>query len=258
MRRFFQTLGMAGEVIVGACTTCAGQPPSHPLPDYKTFEDGTDIFELVEEGGGNILPKTDWNGLKVNMTEKQVRTILLETGFRPVVARNRTILSYDSLQRMIHIWNINNDLPFLIFMETERRQKIHPNVWGLNLVFFRGRLLQFSPQYFTSPVELVEPDDEYVTADDMKQKLLKTYGFPNILDGEVSVIYPGNKGIRKEKVSIWSDGNVEIIFLKVTHSGVNRYSVVFSYLAGLREIEKILNTVLKSFKKRSSLEDIYL
>jgi|GEM_PF-2829833 len=261
MGKVFSAFGVAGGLFVGACNTCSNghsftnQPQiiQHQKPD--TLED---IIKPQEDFSSTPKAKDDWNGLRIRMTEGQVRTTLKNLGFKVVPGRNRQILKYDEIRSLIHIWNIKDPVPLLVFMETEREKKVLPNVWGVELAFFRGRLVQFSPQYFTGPVELVDPDDEYVTAKDMHEKMLESFGTPNIFDEELDVVYPHGRGKRKEKTCVWTIGGTNITFRISNDKGITRYYIVFSNIEAIEEIESIITKSLKSKNKKSEPSEIVL
>ncbi len=258
MGRIFSAFGVAGGIFVGSCNTCA--PPQNQL-FARGIKISEDISFADDPVGGEgresfSLMKDDWNGLRVRMTELQVRRALIGIGFHVVPGRNRTMLTFDPARRILHLWKVDQTLPALVFMETRRKERKLRNVWGVQLIFYRNRLLQFSPQYFTNPVELVEPDDEYVTAEDMQRRLKETYGDPSATDEEIDVVYPDARGRIREKVNIWDDGRTNIIFRRRNDAGLVRYALVFSSRDKMKTMEKVLSRLLESAVKRSDPAEI--
>jgi len=256
MGKILSTVGVAGGLFVSACNTCASQSEP-PLPQEAPGPSMADVSgQDPDEGDEDFaLPKHDWNGLRMMTTEAQVRKTLKSLGFSVKLDRNKTYLTYDSFRQIVHIRKKSDDITSLVLMETERKERVLKNVWGLRLVFLNNRLIQFSPQYFTCPVELVEPDDEYVPADDMEGRLKDTFGEPNVLDGEVEVVSAGEEKTR-EKVCLWGDGELSVLFRKTDDAGIIRYSLIFSSPEGLRAVEKHLSRSVQFKEKKSQPEAI--
>jgi hypothetical protein len=257
MGRILSTVGVAGGLFVSACNTCASssEPPlAEEAPPFATEDAGGPDLEEREESFS--LPKHDWNGVRMMTTEAQVRKTLKSLGFSAKLARNKTYVTYDPFRQIIHLRKKSDDLTSLVLMETERKERVLKNVWGLRLVFLSNRLIQFSPHYFTCPVELVEPDDEYVPAEDMEGRLRDTFGEPNVLDGEVQVVSPGGEEKTSEKACLWEDGELSLIFRKTNEAGIIRYSLIFSSPEGLRVVEKHLSRSLQYKEKKSQPEAI--
>lgn len=257
MGKILSTVGVAGGLFVSACNTCASQSET-ALPEEVPRLSMADVSGQDPEDGEEdfSLPKHDWNGLRMMTTEAQVRKTLKSLGFSAKLDRNKTYLTFDPLRQIIHIRKKSDDITSLVFMETERKERVLKNVWGLRLMFLSNRLIQFSPQYFTCPVELVEPDDEYVPADDMESRLKDTFGEPNVLDGEVEVVSPGGEEKTREKVCLWGDGELSVLFRKTNDAGIIRYALIFSSPEGLRAVEKHLSRSLQFKEKKSQPEAI--
>jgi hypothetical protein len=245
------TVGVAGGIVVSACNTCAS-PIEPPLRDDVLDLPLLDEAEVDEEPPPFSLPKHDWNGLAVMANEGQARKTLRTVGFTLKPGRSQTFMTFDPLRQIIHLRTKIEDTPSMVFLETERKERILKNVWGVRLVFLNNRLVQFSPQYFTSPVELVEPDEEFVPASDMEQRLRETFGAPNVLDGTADVIHHGAKAASKESACVWSDASLTVLFVKTSEAGILRYALVFSSPEGMLSVDKILGKSLpwKSMKSQ--------
>jgi len=215
MGKILSTVGVAGGLFVSACSTCASQSepalPEEAPPLSLADVDGGDLEDGEE---AFVLPKHDWNGVRMMTTEAQVRKTLKSLGFSVKLARNKTYVTFDPFRQIIHIRKKSGEISSLVLMETERNERVLKNVWGLRLVFLNNRLIQFSPNYFTCPVELVEPDDEYVPSDDMERRLRDTFGEPNVLDGEAQVVALGGEEKTSEQVCVWGDSELILIFRK--------------------------------------------
>ncbi|MFH1438359.1 MAG: hypothetical protein ABIJ56_21805 [Pseudomonadota bacterium] len=242
---------------MSACNTCGGQGDAPAaVSDPHTASSSVDESEAVDGEEEFSLSKHDWNGIRVNMTEGQVRTSLKQTGFGLIPTRKMAFLTFDPVLQIMHVWKKDEDLSSIVLMETRRNERVLKNVWGVHFVFIKNRLFQFSPQYFAGPVELVEPDDEYVLPNDMENKLRRTFGTPNVLDGKLDVVYPDERGKKNERSCIWADKTLTVIFRRINDSGIERYSLVFVSPEGMKSVEKYLGRSLKSTKKRSDLEEI--
>ena len=257
MCKILSAVSVAGGLFVSACNTCGSQGDAPAaVSDPHSTSSSVNASEVVDGEEEFSLPKHDWNGIRVNMTEGQVRTFLKKTGFGLVPTRKRAFLTFDPVMQLMHVWKKDENLSSIVLMETRRNESVLKNVWGVHFVFIKNRLFQFSPQYFVGPVELVEPDDEYVLPKDMEDKLRRTFGIPNVLDGDLDVVYPDYRGKVGERACVWADKTLTVIFRRINDSGIERYSLVFVSPEGMKSVKKYLGRSLKSTKKRSDLEEI--
>lgn len=195
----------------------------------------------AQEGARAALAKHDWNGLRVMMTESEARAALAAIGFALTPTRTVTFLVYDPVRYSLRAWRKKEGQLSLIIMETRREKRLIKSAWGVSLAFFKNRLFAFSPQYFAGAVDLVEPDDELVTAGAMEERLRATFGPPGVVDGTIDFFDEGAAAPSPQKGCVWGDESLVVFFRAFDRAGIARYTLTFFSPRGMKSAWKYLS-----------------
>lgn len=218
---------------VCGCGRCGGEPRTlDVIPD--DVEDA--VVDCVDdEVVDPTLPKHDWNGITVMMRETEVREGLENLGFELTPSRTDTFPLLHPGETGLSLVPVQGFTPPIVAFDTERHESLVKSVYGLRFWFYRNRLFAFQPIYFTDPVDLVEPDDEAVSPQVMEERLRETFGPPSFV-GEAMVTDARDGESTKERMMLWRDEDLVVLYRKPLDAALPGYDLVFFSPGGCGEV----------------------
>jgi hypothetical protein len=226
--------------VCGGCGRCGPPPAADVSLDLDREPDADDV---AAEDAPVRLAKHDWNGLTVMMRETQAREALRAIGFDLAPSRQETFPVLDEEGLGLRLVPVEGFTPPLVTFETEKHASPLDTVYGLRLWFHRNRLYAFQPVYHSSPLDLVEPEDEHLPPAEMEERLVGTFG-ECPLSGEGTVVLVGEDERRKERMMIWRDEDLVVLYRRPLSETLPSYDLMFFSPRGNERVARLVDRLL--------------